>query len=301
MKKDRDDEIEREIRTHLDLEAEERVADGMSETDARYAALRAFGNVTRTQEDVRAVWTRRWLDEIVQDVRYALRTLRKSPAFTTVAVLTIALGIGANTAMFSVVNAAILQPLGYPQPEQLRFLTTRSSDGEQGSVSPAEYFELTEINQSFSVVGAFVTGEVNLSARDRPRRATRASVNAELLEALAVPPERGRWFRREETRAGGPALVILSHELWQSAFGAREDLVGQSIEIDGVRHEVIGIMPSGFDLMDKRVELWLPLQLAPAIRQFRASHFLSVLGRLKNGVAAGTGGGGAGVARGELG
>jgi putative ABC transport system permease protein len=255
MKNDRDDQLAREIRTHFDL------------------------------EDVRAVWTRRWLDEIVQDVRYALRTLRKSPAFTTVAVLTIALGIGANTAMFSVVNAAILQPLGYPLPEQLRFLTTGSSEGDRGSVSPAEYFELTELAQSFSVVGAFVTGEVNLSAGDRPRRATRASVNAELLEALAVAPERGRWFRREETRAGGPAIVLVSHELWHSAFAAREDLVGQSIEIDGTRHEVVGIMPSGFDLMDKRVELWLPLQLAPAIRQFRASHFLSVLGRLKNDVA----------------
>ena len=286
MKKGRDDEIEREIKTHLDLEAEERVAGGMSETNARYAALRAFGNVARTQEDVRAVWTRRWLDEIVQDVHYALRTLSKSPAFTTIAVLTIALGIGANTAMFSVVNAAILQPLGYRQPEQLRFLTTRFGDGERSSVSPAEYFELTEINQSFSVVGAFVTGEVNLSARDRPLRARHARVTVELLEALAVPPERGRWFHREETRAGGPARVILSHELWHSAFGAREDLVGQSIEVDGVSHEVIGIMPSGFDLMDKRVELWLPLQLAPAIRQFRASHFLSVLGRLKNGVSA---------------
>ena len=284
MEKDRDHELEREIRTHLDLEAEERVADGMSEMDARYAARRAFGNVTRTQEDVRAVWTRQWLDEIVQDIRYALRTLRKSPGFTTIAVLTIALGIGANTAIFSLVNAAILRPLGYPQPQQLMFLTTTFSDGQRGPVSPAEYWELTDINQSFSVVGAFVTGEVNLSARDRPRRARRASVNAELLEALAVPPERGRWFRREETRAGGPAVVILSHELWQSAFGAQEDVVGQSIEIDGVRHQVIGIMPSGFDLMDKHVELSLPLQLAPALRQFRSSHFLSVVGRLKNGV-----------------
>ena len=285
MKKRRDDEIEREIRTHLDVEAEERVADGMSETDAQYAARRAFGNVTLTQEDVRAVWTRRWFDEVVQDVRYAFRTLRKSPGFTVVAVMTLALGIGANTAMFSVVNAAILQPLGYAQPQQLMFLTTRSSDVEQGSFSPAEYWELTELNQSFAVVGAFTTGEANLSAQDRPRRVTRARVNAELLEALAVPPERGRWFRREETRAGGPARVILSSELWRSAFAAREDIVGESIEIDGVRHEVIGIMPARFDLMDHRVELWLPLQLAPFLRQFRDSHFLSVLGRLKSGVA----------------
>jgi MacB-like periplasmic core domain len=214
MKNDQDDELAREIRTHLDLEAEDRVADGMCEREARYAARRAFGNVARTREDARAVWTRRWLDEIVLDVRYALRTLRKSPGFTTIAVLTIALGIGANTAIFSLVNAAILRPLGYPQPQQLMFLTTSFSGGQPGSVSPAEYWELTEINQSFSVVGAFVIGETNLSARDRPRRATRAVVNAELLEALAVPPERGRRFRREETSAGGPAVVMLSHELW---------------------------------------------------------------------------------------
>src|SRR4051812_2892485 len=216
MARDHDDELKREIEAHLELEAEERVADGLSEADAHDAARRAFGNVTRTQEDVRAVWTRRWLDESSQDIRYALRTLRKSPGFTTIAVLTIALGIGANTAIFSVVNAAILRPLDYPQPQQLMFLTT----GQQGTVSAAEYWELTEINRSFSVVGAFVTGEANLSARDRPRRVAIVNANAELLEALAVPPERGRWFRREETSAGGPAVVILSHELWQSAFGA---------------------------------------------------------------------------------
>jgi hypothetical protein len=268
MKRGRDDEIEREIRSHLDLEAEERAADGMSETDARYAARRAFGNVARTQEDVRAVWTRRWLDELGQDVRYALRTLRKSPGFTIVAVLTLGLGIGANTAIFSVVNAVILQPLGYPQPEQLQFLTTRFGRGESGqsSLSPAEYWELTEVTHSFSAVGAFVIGEVNLAARDQPRRVTRAAVNAELLEALGVQPERGRWFRREETRAGGPALVMLSYDLWQTTFGAREDILGRTIEVDGVMRQVIGIMPTGFDLMDRHVELWLPLQLAPAIR-----------------------------------
>lgn len=279
-KKDRDDELEREIQTHLDLEAEERIADGMSESEARDAARRAFGNVTRTQEDVRALWTVRWLEDIVQDIGYALRTLGKSPGFTSIAVLTIALGVGANTAIFSLVNAAILRPLAYPQPQRLMFLTTSG-----GTVSPAEYWELTEINHSFAVVGAFVTGEANLSTGDRPRRVRRASVNAELLEALAVAPQRGRWFRREETRAGGPALVILSHQLWESAFNARDDVVGQSIEIDGVIHEVIAIMPSSFDLMDKRVELWTPLQIPPSYRQFRASHFLSVLGRLNSGVS----------------
>jgi putative ABC transport system permease protein len=240
-------------------------------------------DVARTQEDARAMWTSRWIDEIVQNVRYAFRTIRKTPGFTIVAVLTLGLGIGANTAIFSVVNAAILQPLAYPQPAQLQFLTTRfgREKGGQSSLSPAEYWEYTEINRSFSVVGAFLIGDVNLAARDRPRRVTRATVNAELLEALAVQPERGRWFRREETRAGGPALVMLSYELWQSDFGAREDLVGRTIEVDGVMREVIGIMPAGFDLLDRHVEVWLPLQLASAIRQYRASHFLSVLGRLK--------------------
>ena len=228
----------------------------------------------------------RWLDDIVQDVRYACRTIRKSPGFTIVAVLTLAFGIGPSTAIFSVVNAVILRPLAYPEPEQLQFLTTRfgRGDGGQSSLSPAEYWEFTDINHSFSVAGAFVIGEVNLAARDQPRRVTQAAVNAELLEALAVQPERGRWFRREETRAGGPPLVMLSHDLWQSAFGARQDLVGRTIDVDGVTREVIGIMPARFDLMDRHVALWLPLQLAPAIRQYRASHFLSVLGRLKDGV-----------------
>ena len=242
----------------------------MSEMDPRYA-----------------VWTWRPFDETVQDIRYAIRTLRKRPGFALVAVLTLALGIGANTAIFSLVNAVILQPLGYPQPQQLMFLATGSGDAKQGKVSAPEYFELTELSQSFSAIGAFVAGEANLSAVDRPRRVRLATVNAELLEALAVPPRRGRWFRRQETRVDGPRVVILSNELWRSAFAAREDMVGQAIDVNGAKYEVVGIMPAGFDLMDRRVELWLPLQLDPAARQYRSSHFLSVLGRLKNGVSSG--------------
>ena len=239
MKNDRDDELAREIRTHLDLEVEERVADGMSEMDARYAARRAFGNVTRTQEDVRAVWTRRWLDEIVQDVRYALRTLRKAPAFATAALLTIALGIGANTAMFSVVNAAILQPLGYPQPEQLRLLTTGSNDRERGPVSPAEYFELADINQSFSAVGAFVAGEANLATSDRPRRVTRASVNAELLEALAVPLEAGGSVARKR------APAVRRWSSCRTSCGSRPSVPGRTWSASRSKSTASGMRRSG--------------------------------------------------------
>src|SRR5690606_4294614 len=138
---------------------------------------------TRVQEDVRAVWSRVWLDEVVQDVRYALRGLRKAPGFTAVAVLTLALGIGGNTAIFSVVNAVLLRPLGYPQPQQLMFVTTRVEGFDQFWMSAPEYFELTELSESFSVLGAFRLGEANVSALERPYRVTKAEVNAEIFEA----------------------------------------------------------------------------------------------------------------------
>ena len=167
------------------------------------------GNVARTQEDARAVWTRRWLDEFVQDVRYAFRTIRKSPGFTIVGVLTLAFGIGPNTAIFSVVNAVILQPLGYPEPEQLQFLTTRfgRGDGGQSSLSPAEYWEFTEINHSFSVVGAFVIGDVNLGrtrsaaachAGDGECRVARGARRS--TRARTVVPSRGDARRRSRAR-----------------------------------------------------------------------------------------------------
>ena len=226
-------------------------------------------------------------DHLRQDLRSATRNLLRTPGFALVTILTLALGIGANTAIFSVVNAVILRPLAYPAPEQLMFITSRfpALGFDQFWVSPPEYFELTEINQSFAVVGAFTTSEVNLSAGDRPRRVVSSNVNGELLEALAVPPQAGRWFRRDETRATGPALVMLSHEIWQSAFAGGSDLVGQTIDVDGVRREVVGIMPPGFDVMDNGVELWLPLQLNPQNRRNRGSHFLYLIGRLRDGVS----------------
>ena len=222
---------------------------------------------------------------LIQDIRHAVRNLRRTPAFAAITVLTLALGIGVNTAIFSVVNGVILRPLGYPQPEQLMFITSRfpALGFDQFWVSPPEYFEIGEWNRSFASVGAFTTGEVNLAAQDRPRRARTASVDAGLLATLGVPSVRGRHFTADETRSGGPDVVILSHEIWQSAYAGR-DLVGQTISLNGRAWEVVGIMPPGFDVMDNKVEVWLPLRLDAANRQNRSNHGLYVVGRLRSGV-----------------
>ena len=236
-------------------------------------------------------------DYLRQDLRHAARGLLRSPAFSIVTILTLALGIGANTAIFSIVNSVILRPLGYPKPEQLMYLTTRfpAFGFDQFWVSPPEYFEFRELNQSFSAVGAFTTGEVNLTAGDRPLRVRSASVDDGLFRALGVQPHMGRLFTAGEADVTGPPptpgappvplppIVILSHELWQTAFGGR-DIIGQTVEVNGLPREVIGIMPRGADVMDNRTEIWTPLGLNPGNRQNRGSHFLYLIGRLKDGV-----------------
>lgn len=236
-------------------------------------------------------------DTLRQDVSYAVRSLLRAPAFAIVTILTLGLGIGANSAIFSIVNGVILRPLDYPKPDQLMYLTTAFPNlgFDQFWVSPPEFFEFQELNQSFAEVGAFRTGEVNLTAGDRPLRVRSASVSDELLRVLGARPAEGRLFAEGETDAAGPApapgapppqppaITILSHELWQSSFGG-QPMVGQMVEINGVRREVIGILEPGVDVMDSRAQVWLPLGLNPANRQNRGNHFLYLVGRLKDGV-----------------
>ena len=236
-------------------------------------------------------------DNLRQDLRLAVRSLLRAPAFAAVTILTLALGIGANTAIFSIVNGVILRPLAYPKPEQLMYLTTQfAAQGfDQFWVSPPEYFEFRELNQSFAAVGAYSTGEINLNAGDRPMRVRSASVDDTLMAALAIQPLYGRLFARGETdlvpppNATGPIplppICILSYELWQSAFGGRPNVVGEMIETNGIRREVIGVMPRGADVMDNRTEIWMPIGLNPNNRNNRGSHGLYLIGRLKDGVS----------------
>ncbi|MEP6917557.1 MAG: ABC transporter permease [Acidobacteriota bacterium] len=221
-----------------------------------------------------------------QDLVFALRHLRKNPGYALITVLTLALGIGANTAIFSVVNGVVLKPLAYPNPARLIFITSQfpALGFDQFWVSAPEFVEFGERNQSFQSVGAYRAGAVNLGTPDQPRRVNSAVVTSELMPVLGVPALRGRQFARGDTLPGAEDVGILSTELWRAAFGGDETVVGRVIPVDGVPTRIVGIMPPGYDVHDQKVQVWLPLTLDPAKPGNRGGHYLYLVGRLKDGV-----------------
>lgn len=297
LRRRRDADLEHELRSHMEIAAEDKRRRGLDQDDAARAARIESGGASQAMDALRDQRGLPWLDDLARDVSHGLRTLRRTPVFTAVALLTLALGIGANTAIFSIVNGVILRPLDLPKPGQLMDLTTEfpALGSTRNPLSVQEYLEFRQINRSFAAVGAYrtmggayTTGEVNLTAGDRPLRVRSVSVDAHLLNTLGVQPAQGRFFSEEETnRAGGlaPPLAILSYELWHSVFGG-QPVVGHTVNVEGRLHEIIGIMPSGIDVMDNRTAIWLPLGLPAAIRQDRGFHILHVIGRLKDGVTA---------------
>jgi putative ABC transport system permease protein len=227
------------------------------------------------------------MDNFLKDVRYAFRALRRQPGFAVITVLTLALGIGANTAVFSVVNGVLLRPLEYPRPERLEFITSQfpGLGFDQFWVSLPEFVELRQHNQSFSNIGAYSISAANLGT-STPSRPVTALVTPELMPTLGVPMLRGRAFSAEDSVPNAPPVAILSFELWQRSFGSDEKVVGQPIRINDRQMQVVGIMPRGFDVHDQKVELWLPLTIDPAtFPNRRGGHFLYLVGRLKDEVS----------------
>src|SRR3989449_8600404 len=287
-------ELEEEFRFHIEQRTELEIGRGLSPEEARCAALRAMAGTEQRKEECRDMRRVNFVEDLVQDVRYTIRSLAKSPGFTAVVVATLALGIGANTAIFTIVHGVLLRPLDYPKPDQLMYLTAESPaiGGTRNALSAPEYTEFRQMNQALAAVGAYstggeayTTGEVNVTTGDRPLRVRSISVDAHLLKALSIQPEHGRFFSDEETtRWTGtlpPPIAILSHELWRTAFGQRP-LVGQKVEIEGRLHEIVGIMPSGADVMDNHTQVWLPLWLHPNTARQRGVHVLYVIARLKD-------------------
>src|SRR5688572_8342124 len=228
------------------------------------------------------------MDTLLQDIRYAARSLAKAPGFAALTVLTLALGIGANTAIFSVVNAVVLRPLPYPQPERLVYITSQfpTLGFNQFWVSVPEYVEYRNWSTSYDAIGGYNVGASNLGA-EQPMRPVRALVTEGLMPALGVQPLMGRVFTREDTLPGAEDVAILSSELWQRAFGNDPNIINRVVDIDGGPARIVGVMPKGYDVHDQRVELWLPLTIDPASPGNRGGHFLYLVGRMKQGVGIG--------------
>jgi putative ABC transport system permease protein len=227
------------------------------------------------------------MTELYSDVRYAVRSLLRAPIFAVVAVLTLALGIGANSAIFSVLNGVVLRPLQYDEPGELVRVASRfpTLGFDKFWISPPEFMELRERAQSFASFGGYRTGMASVGGGDMPIRAVSAVATADLFETLGVPARHGRAFNAAEDVPGGENVATLSYELWQSAFGGASDIVGRTITVNGNETRVTGVMPPGFDVADAHVEIWTPVRLDPANRQNRGSHFLDVVSRLKPGVS----------------
>jgi predicted permease len=287
-----DDDLRQELDTHVALIEEEERGRGLTAQQARRNARTRFGNPRAYRERALDAVIATWFENAHKDVRFAARVLVRAPGFSAAAVLTIALGIGANAAIFSVVSGVILRPLAHPRPEQLMYLSAQDPalNGRQSLLFAHEYFALREANRSFVAIGGFQPGETNITGGDRALRVRSAYVDEQTLEALGYQAAHGRLFAPGETYGRSnappgewfPPIVILSHELWQTAF-AGQPIVGHMIEVGGRSREVLGIMPPGADVIDNQTEIWLPLGLDRANREARLGH---VIGRLRDGVTA---------------
>jgi putative ABC transport system permease protein len=229
------------------------------------------------------------MQTFLQDLKYALRMLKKNPAFTAVAILTLAVGIGANSAIFSVVNSVLLRPLPYRQPGQLVRVYSEfpTMQLQKFWLSPPELLDIQREAKSWEAIGAWAPGGRNVGTASEPLRVTSAAITRSLIDVLGVQPERGRNFTEEEDRNGGPRVAIISHGLWQKGFGGASDIIGKQIQVNSATTTVVGVMPASFAFppgSNEQVEILVPFQFDPANPGNRGSHFLSVIGRLKPGV-----------------
>jgi len=283
-----EDELQTELQFHLEREIEENIVRGMTPEEARCAALRSFGGMERVKEESRDVRGVRFVEDLWQDLRYGARGLLKKPGFTVTAVLTLALGIGANTAIFSVVNALLLRPLPYANPERLVWIGENSHNVPADFVLGAHYLEWIAQSKTLDQIAAFAPNEVTLTAAGESEKLKCIMVSANFLSTLGVQPELGRNFISADDQPGVEGVVMISDGLWQRRFGADMKAVGQTITLDDHRFTVIGVLPHDFRFADNfadNYDVWLPLALDQKQEYGNGVfHFLFVIGRLKPGV-----------------
>ena len=289
MQRERNErEMDAELRFHIEACAHDLVQLGVSRDEALRRARIEFGGMERMKEECRESRGAAFVQRLTQDLILGARMLRKSPGFTAVAVLTLALGIGANTAIYSVVDAILLRPLPYPEATRLvRIWESHPSRGySRNVVNPFNFLDWRDHAHAFQAMAALVRSTHNLNAQGQPIAVTGLRVSPEFFSVLESPPVKGRSFAADDAVPGHDRVAILSYELWQSQFAAAPDLLGHSIEVDGLPYVVVGVMPRGFSFPTTKAQIWTPLPLART-EEWKDGRYLSVIARLKTGVTLG--------------
>jgi predicted permease len=291
--KKRDAELTRELQSDLELEEEEQRERGLSPEEARYAARRAFGNAALIREQTRAVWTWKWLEQLVRHLKYGTRTLFRSPGFSIVSVLVMALGIGATTSLFTIVRAVLLRPLPFRDPGKLVMLYEhfRHTGGDGFSnVAPGDYRDWRSQSRAFEDLAAMRSYGGILSGvhSELPEVAQSAGGSANLFPLLGVSPVLGRTFTSAEDQPEGTPVVLLTWSLFQRRFAGDPSIVGKQIHLDTTPTTVIGVLPSWFTYPDARIQFWVPYAqtFSPGDYAMHAGHQSMVVARLKTGVSA---------------
>jgi predicted permease len=282
----RDAELRADIDGYVDLLTDEKIAAGLPPAAARRAARLECGSIDAVKDDTRRVRAGAWLVEIGQDARYAVRMMRRDLSFTAIAIVTLALGIGANTAAFSVVNAVLLHPLPYPNADRLVLVWERNAaiDKERDPVAPANYQDWRRENTAFQELSAYRFRGFALDDPAAPEQLQALSVSSSLFRVLATNPILGRVFTEEEQQRRDN-VVVLSHDLWQRRFGGQESVIGRLISLNGAAFTIVGVMPAGFEFPDGNpVDLYSPLIVTANESTRRSAHVLAVVARLKDDV-----------------
>jgi putative ABC transport system permease protein len=283
----RDGELAAEIESHLHMHTEDNLRRGLNADDARGEAQIRLGGVEQTKEIYRERRSLPMIETLVQDLRYSVRMLRKAPSFASLVILILALGIGANSSIFSVVNAVLLRPLPYPQSQRLVYL--EESNPQQGfpsfSASPANFLDWRAQNRSFEQMVAFVEDPSNVMVGDSPEHWPGTAATQGFFEALGVRPVLGRPFSDDDFVVGKNHILVISHALWRSNFGADPGVLGRNISMDGEPYTIIGVMPAGFRFDGDQIRYWTPFAFDSSMAAVRGAHFIRVMARLRAGVS----------------
>src|SRR5262245_20730711 len=285
-----DRDMEREMAFHIDSLARDYARDGLNDVEAQRAARRRFGNLTRLKERGHDERTMRLAEDVTRDVRQAARALWRSPGFSLAVILTLALGIGGNTAVFSVVDQLLLRPLPYPNGDQLVMVEESRGFNSHADVSPANWLDWQRGSRALRRFAAWQSSACTLTGVGEPRRVNAQLVSSRLLSLLGLAPLLGRTIPDEEDRPDGPRVAVLSYRAWQDQLGGDRHAIGRTVRLDDRQYAIVGVMPAGFRFVREDVDLWTAFQLDRhrPWRETTDGRFLHVVGRLADGATIST-------------